>query len=42
VPSGSPLTLAELQGLSSLPARQLNARAGAGQAALNAARIWNK
>ncbi len=42
VPGGSPLTLAELQALSLAPARQLNAPAGAGQAALNAARIWNK
>jgi hypothetical protein len=42
VPSGSPLTLAELQALSLVPARKLNAPGGAGQAALNAARIWNK
>jgi hypothetical protein len=42
VPSGSPLTLAELQALPLTPARQLNPPGGAGQAALNAARIWNK
>jgi hypothetical protein len=42
VPGGSPLTLAELQALSLTPARKLEALAGAGQAALNAARIWNK
>ncbi len=42
VPSGSPLTLAELQAMSVAPARKLNAPVGAGQAALNAARIWNK
>jgi len=42
VPSGSPLTLAELQALSLIPARKLNAPSGAGQSALNAARIWNK
>jgi hypothetical protein len=42
VPSGSPLTLAELQAMSLVPARKLNAPGGAGQAALNAARIWNK
>ena len=42
VPSGSPLTLAELQALSLTPARKLNAPAGAGQTALNAARLWNK
>jgi len=42
VPSGSPLTLAELQALPLTPARPLNPPGGAGQAALNAARIWNK
>ncbi len=42
VPSGSPLTLAELQALSLSPAKKLNAPSGAGQSALNAARIWNK
>jgi hypothetical protein len=42
VPSGSPLTLAELQAMSLVPARKLNAPSGAGQATLNAARIWNK
>jgi hypothetical protein len=42
VPSGSPLTLAELQAMSLSPARKLNAPGGAGQSALNAARIWNK
>jgi hypothetical protein len=42
VPSGSPLTLAELQALPLTPARQLNPPGGAGQSALNAARIWNK
>ena len=42
VPSGSPLTLAELQAMPLAPARQLNAPSGAGQAALSAARIWNK
>ena len=42
VPSGSPLTLAELKALALTPARPLNAPNGAGQAALNAARIWNK
>jgi hypothetical protein len=42
VPSGSPLTLAELKAMSLVPARKLNAPSGAGQAALNAARIWNK
>jgi hypothetical protein len=42
VPSGSPLTLAELQAVSLVPARKLNAPGGAGQAVLNAARIWNK
>jgi hypothetical protein len=42
VPSGSPLTLAELQAMSLSPTRKLNAPGGAGQAALNAARIWNK
>lgn len=42
VPSGSPLTLAELQAMSLSPVRQLNAPGGAGQSALNAARIWNK
>ena len=42
VPSGSPLTLAELQAMSLAPARKLNAPGGAGQSALNAARIWNK
>ncbi|HTP10682.1 MAG TPA: N-acetylmuramidase domain-containing protein, partial [Anaerolineae bacterium] len=42
VPSGSPLTLAELQAMSLVPTRKLNAPSGAGQAALNAARIWNK
>jgi hypothetical protein len=42
VPSGSPLTLAELQAMSLVPARKLNAPSGAGQSALNAARIWNK
>jgi hypothetical protein len=42
VPSGSPLTLAELQAMSLVPTRKLNAPAGAGQSALNAARIWNK
>jgi hypothetical protein len=42
VPSGSPLTLAELQAMALAPARKLNAPGGAGQAALNAARIWNK
>ncbi|NTU62808.1 MAG: N-acetylmuramidase family protein [Chloroflexi bacterium] len=42
VPSGSPLTLAELQAISLVPARKFNAPSGAGQAALNAARIWNK
>jgi hypothetical protein len=42
VPGGSPLTLAELQALSLVPARKLNAPGGAGQSALNAARIWNK
>ena len=42
VPSGSPLTLAELQAMALSPARQLNAPSGAGQSALNAARIWNK
>jgi len=42
VPSGSPLTLAELQAMSLTPARKLNAPGGASQAALNAARLWNK
>ncbi len=42
VPSGSPLTLTELQAMSLAPARKLNAPSGAGQSALNAARIWNK
>ena len=42
VPSGSPLTLAELQAMSLAPARKLNVPGGAGQSALNAARIWNK
>ena len=42
VPSGSPLTLAELQAMSLTPGHLLNAPGGAGQAALNAARIWNK
>ena len=42
VPTGSPLTLAELQAMSLVPARQLNVPGGAGQSALNAARIWNK
>lgn len=42
VPSGSPLTLAELQAMALVPARKLNAPGGAGQSALNAARIWNK
>jgi hypothetical protein len=42
VPSGSPFTLAELKAVSLSPARKLNAPGGAGQAALNAARIWNK
>src|SRR5512140_1428458 len=42
VPSGSPLTLAELKALSLSPARMLNAPSGAGQSAINAARIWNK
>jgi len=42
VPSGSPLTLAELQAMQLAPARKLNAPGGTGQAALNAARIWNK
>jgi hypothetical protein len=42
VPSGSPLTLAELQAISLVPARKLNAPGGASQSALNAARIWNK
>src|SRR5512139_33398 len=42
VPSGSPLTLAELQAMSLVPARKLNAPSGASQSALNAARIWNK
>jgi hypothetical protein len=42
VPSGSPLTLAELQAMSLVPARKLNAPGGASQSALNAARIWNK
>jgi hypothetical protein len=34
--------LAELQALSLTPARKLNAPGGASQAALNAARLWNK
>ncbi len=42
VPSGSPLTLAELQAMALAPARKLTAPGGAGQAALNAVRIWNK
>jgi hypothetical protein len=42
VPSGSPLTLAELKAMSLSPARKLNAPGGAGQSTLNAARIWNK
>jgi hypothetical protein len=42
VPNGSPLTLAELQAMSLAPALKLNTPGGAGQAALNAARIWNK
>lgn len=42
VPTGSPLTLAELQAMALAPARKLTAPGGAGQAALNAARIWNK
>lgn len=42
VPSGSPLTLAELKALSLVPAKKLTAPSGAGQAAFNAARIWNK
>ena len=42
VPGGSPLTLAELEALSLTPAHQLSAPGGAGQSALNAARIWNK
>jgi hypothetical protein len=42
VPSGSPLTLAELKAMSLSPAKKLNAPGGAGQSALNAARIWNK
>jgi hypothetical protein len=42
VPSGSPLTLAELKAMSLAPSRKLNAPGGAGQSALNAARIWNK
>ena len=42
VPSGSPLTLAELRAMSLVPARKLNAPGGAGQSALNATRIWNK
>ncbi len=42
VPSGSPLTAADLQSLALAPARPLQAPAGAAQAALNAARIWNK
>ncbi len=42
VPSGSPLTLAELQAMFLSPTKTLNAPSGAGQSALNAARIWNK
>ncbi len=42
VPNGSPLTAAELQALSLAPAQQRNAPGGAVQAAINAARIWNK
>ncbi len=42
VPSGSPLTLAELQAMALAPTRKLTAPGGAAQAALNAARIWNK
>ena len=42
VPSGSPLMLAELKAMSLAPSRKLNAPGGAGQSALNAARIWNK
>lgn len=42
VPGGSPLTLAELQALSLIPAKLLKASADATQAALTAARIWNK
>jgi hypothetical protein len=42
VPSGSPLTLAELQAMSLTPARKLTAPGGAGQSALNAVRIWSK
>lgn len=42
VPSGSPLTLAELQAMLLVPARKVNAPDSAGQSALNAARIWNK
>jgi hypothetical protein len=42
VPSGSPLTLAELKALALAPAKKLTAPGGAGPAALNAARIWNK
>ena len=42
VPSGSPLTLAELQALSLTPGKLLKAPANATQAALTAARIWNK
>jgi murein DD-endopeptidase MepM/ murein hydrolase activator NlpD len=42
VPSGSPLTSAELQALSLAPAKKLAAPAGSAQAAFSAARIWNK
>ena len=42
VPSGSPLTLAELQALSLAPAKKLAAPAGSAQVAFTAARIWNK
>ncbi len=42
VPSGSPLTLAELKALSLTPAHQLAAPGSASQAAFTAARIWNK
>ncbi len=42
VPSGSPLTLAELQAMPLAATRKLNAPGSAGQATLNAARIWNK
>ncbi len=42
VPSGSPVTLVELQALSLTPARHLTAPAGAAQAAFSAADIWNQ